>query len=505
MATRHPTAARGCMTRLVIVVEKASDWGSYYPSDNVVTALNYLREPVGGDERTHVINLCRNYKYLGTGYYVSLLGEARGHRAIPSVRTINDLRKRALYGLDVEDLNQKLANFLPAGGRDTTDFGIVVYFGETSYPALKDLARQVFELFPAPLLRIEFERERMWRISAIKPVGLHTLDDPQEDAFAQSLDAFSKKLWRKPRARRQYRYDIAMLVDPNEAMPPSNKKALKSFVAAGKELGIEVDPIGKNDYTRLAEYDGLFIRETTALDHHTYRFAHKAEKEGMVVIDDPTSILRCTNKIYLHDLLRSKKLATPRTEILYKDDPRQLKELPERLGFPLVLKIPDGSFSRGVVKVETVEALEKSAAELFQSTALVIAQEFLYTQYDWRVGVLNHEPLYACQYFMSRGHWQIYNHGAKGTAKSGGFKTLAVRDAPADVIKLALKATQSIGDGLYGVDLKQTAERTVVIEVNDNPSIDAGVEDAYLGGDLYLRVMQDFLRRLERRRLGIAG
>jgi len=493
------------MTRLVIVVEKASDWGSYYPSDNVVTALSYLREPVGGDERTHVINLCRNYKYLGTGYYVSLLGEARGHRAIPSVRTINDLRKRALYGLDVEDLNQKLANFLPAGGRDTTDFGIVVYFGETSYPALKDLARQVFELFPAPLLRIEFERERMWRISAIKPVGLHTLDDPQEDAFAQSLDAFSKKLWRKPRVRRQYRYDIAMLVDPNEAMPPSNKKALKSFVGAGKELGIEVDPIGKNDYTRLAEYDGLFIRETTALDHHTYRFAHKAEKEGMVVIDDPTSILRCTNKIYLHDLLRSKKLATPRTEILYKDDPRQLKDLPERLGFPLVLKIPDGSFSRGVVKVETVEALEKSAAELFQSTALVIAQEFLYTEYDWRVGVLNHEPLYACQYFMSRGHWQIYNHGAKGTAKSGGFKTLAVRDAPADVIKLALKATQSIGDGLYGVDLKQTAERTVVIEVNDNPSIDASVEDAYLGEDLYLRVMQDFLRRLERRRLGIAG
>lgn len=492
------------MTRLVIVVEKASDWGSYYPSDNVVTAMDYLREPIGGDERTHVINLCRSYKYLGTGYYVSLLGEARGHRVIPSVRTINDLRKRALYGLDVEDLNQNLANFLPAGGRDTTDLGILVYFGETSYPALKDLAHQVFELFPCPLLRIEFERERVWRISAIKPIGLHTLDDPQEDAFAQSLDAFSKKLWRKPRARRQYRYDIAMLVDGGEAMPPSDKRALKSFIAAGKEIGIEVDPIGKNDYARLAEYDGLFIRETTALDHHTYRFAHKAEREGMVVIDDPTSILRCTNKIFLHDLLRSKKLAVPRTEILYKDDPKQLRDLPERLGLPIVLKIPDGSFSRGVVKVESAEALEKAAAELFQSTSLVIAQEFLYTEYDWRVGVLNHEPLYACQYFMSRGHWQIYNHGAKGAAKSGGFKTLPVREAPAEVIKLALKATQPIGDGLYGVDIKQTGDRTVVIEVNDNPSIDAGVEDAYLGEDLYRRIMEEFLRRMQRKRLGVA-
>ena len=106
------------MSRLVIVVEKASDWGSYYPSDNVVTAQDYLKQPVGADdERTQVINLCRSYKYLGTGYYVSLLAEARGHRVIPSVRAINDLRRRSLYGLDIEDLNQKLQKFLPDGGR----------------------------------------------------------------------------------------------------------------------------------------------------------------------------------------------------------------------------------------------------------------------------------------------------------------------------------------------------------------------------------------------------
>ncbi|WP_049621325.1 RimK family protein [Frateuria defendens] len=493
------------MTRLVIVVEKASDWSAYYPSADVVSALDYLREPAGTqEERTHVLNLCRSYKYLGAGYYVSLLAEARGHKVMPSVRTINDLGRRSLYGLDIEDLNQKLTRFLPAGGRDTTDFGILVYFGETAYPALQDLARQVFEMFPCPLLRIEFERERVWQVSAIKPVGLHTLDDAQEDAFAGALDSFSRKLWRKPRARRRYRYDLAMLVDPNEAMPPSNKRALKSFIAAGKELGIEVDPIGKNDYQRLAEYDGLFIRETTASDNHTYRFAHRAEKESMVVIDDPTSILRCTNKIFLNDLMVSRKLAVPRTEILYRDDAKSLREIAGRLGYPLVLKIPDGSFSRGVVKVESEEALEKAAGGLFQHSALLLAQEFVYTEFDWRIGVLNHEPLYACKYYMSRGHWQIYNHGAKGTAKSGGFETIPVRDAPNEVVKLALKATQPIGDGLYGVDLKQVDGKAVVIEVNDNPSIDAGVEDGYLGEDLYRRVMQELLRRMERKRLGIA-
>jgi glutathione synthase/RimK-type ligase-like ATP-grasp enzyme len=285
-------------------------------------------------------------------------------------------------------------------------------------------------------------------------------------------------------------------------MPPSNPRAQKAFIAAGKELGIEVDPIGKNDYTRLAEYDGLFIRETTAPDNHTYRFAHKAEREGMVVIDDPTSILRCTNKIYLHDLLRSRKIAVPRSEILYREDAKQLKALPEKMSFPLVLKIPDGSFSRGVVKVEDVPQLERAAAQLFQSTALLIAQEFLYTEFDWRVGVLNREALYACRYYMSRGHWQIYNHAARGAARSGGFETLAVSSAPPEVVKLALRATHPIGDGLYGVDIKQTNDRLVVIEVNDNPSIDAGVEDEQLGLELYRRIMQEFLRRMERKRIG---
>jgi hypothetical protein len=137
------------------------------------------------------------------------------------VRTINDLRKRSIYGLDIEDLNTKLTRFLPAEGRDTTDFGLLVYFGTTSYGPLADLARQVFDIFPCPIMRLEFERQKVWQISAIKPAGLHTLTDHQEDAFAQALDSFSKKLWRKPRTRRKYRYDIAMLHDPAEPCRPA--------------------------------------------------------------------------------------------------------------------------------------------------------------------------------------------------------------------------------------------------------------------------------------------
>jgi glutathione synthase/RimK-type ligase-like ATP-grasp enzyme len=50
-----------------------------------------------------------------------------------------------------------------------------------------------------------------------------------------------------------------------------------------------------------------------------------------------------------------------------------------------------------------------------------------------------------------------------------------VEDAPQDVVQIALKAANLIGNGLYGVDLKQVDGKIYVIEINDNPSIDAGL------------------------------
>ena len=38
-----------------------------------------------------------------------------------------------------------------------------------------------------------------------------------------------------------------------------------------------------------------------------------------------------------------------------------------------------------------------------------------------------------------------------------------------------------------------------VIEVNDNPNIDAGIEDHVLGDELYERIMRVFVDRLDER------
>jgi glutathione synthase/RimK-type ligase-like ATP-grasp enzyme len=487
------------MSQTIIVIDDLSDWAHFYPSEQVITFSQYFKEqPCSVDQRTRVINLCNHSRYLSDGYYCSLLAEARRNHVIPSVRVLNDLAKRSLYRLHLEDVSETLEKTLRTHNHDDT-IRLRTFFGNSIQTEYQELARRLFERFPCPILEITLRFRKHWEITGLKPRSHRELSDEEETAFAESLNEFSRKIWRKKKTRKNFRYDMAILTNPDEKLPPSDKSALKKMIAAGNDLGIEVELITQADYMSLPEFDGLFIRETTAIDHHTYRFAKRAESENIVVIDDPTSILRCTNKVYLSELFRAHKVPTPRTHVLHKNNSQQITELENDIGYPIVIKIPDGSFSRGVVKVQNNAELQQHLSELFQKSSLLLAQEFLFTEFDWRIGILNRKPLFACRYYMVKNHWQIYRHGSNRT-HSGGFETISVDMAPKPVLQAALNATLPIGNGLYGVDVKEVNNKGYVIEVNDNPNIDGGVEDKYLGKELYRALMVEFLRRMDLRR-----
>ncbi|WP_024327840.1 RimK family protein [Thioalkalivibrio sp. AKL19] len=480
-----------------ILVERRADWKPHFPDLPVMAIDDYLRGPAVDDPTTlRVINLCRSQRYLSAGYYGSLLAEARGHRVIPSVRTLQDLSRKSIYSLDTEELDERVARVLGRSrqGVQPERLELTVLFGQCDEPALQEIAGQLFALFPAPMFRVEFRLQGRWQIHALRPFALNALEPEQEPSFFAALERYLSKPWRRRRGARSARYELAILHNPDEALAPSTPATLKRFARAGQEQGMDVELIQARDLPRLAEFDALFIRETTAIDHYTYRFARKAEAEGMVVIDDADSILRCTNKVYLAERLAAHRVPTPKTVILNRET---ILRAEESIGYPVVLKIPDGSFSRGVFKANDRGELESIARRLLKESDLILAQEFVYTEFDWRIGVLNRQPLYASQYLMSRKHWQIVNHDAKGGAREGGFRTQALADVPAAVVKTAVKAANLIGDGLYGVDLKQTPRGVMVIEVNDNPNLDAGIEDKVLGEALYTTLMQDFVRRLD--------
>ena len=169
----------------------------------------------------------------------------------------------------------------------------------------------------------------------------------------------------------------------------------------------------------------------------------------------------------------------------------------DELGLPMVVKIPDGSFSRGVHKIESAAEFKRIADELFEETDLVLAQKFLPTDFDWRVGVLAGEPLFVCQYRMARGHWQVVKYRPDGSSHEGGFRAFGLDQAPAEVIDIAVRAARPIGDGFYGVDLKQTDSGIVVMEVNDNPSLEHGIEDTVGKDEIWTRLLRWFIDRFE--------
>jgi glutathione synthase/RimK-type ligase-like ATP-grasp enzyme len=221
--------------------------------------------------------------------------------------------------------------------------------------------------------------------------------------------------------------------------------------------------------------------------------------EGLVSIDDPESITRCGNKVYLAELLDRHNIPPPRTLIVHRENRDQIVA---EVGLPCVLKQPDGAFSQGVRKVSDEAELKDAVDELLEDSDLIIAQEFVPTDFDWRVGVLDNQVMFACRYHMARDHWQIRRESARGAVRFGKVETVAIPEVPPLVIKTAVRACRLVGDGLYGVDLKQLGRQVKVIEVNDNPNVDAGYEDRLAGDGLYDGTMQVFLNRILRQKNG---
>jgi glutathione synthase/RimK-type ligase-like ATP-grasp enzyme len=483
------------MTAL-LVVDHPEQWPLKFPTAEVISADAYLRDERFSELRqARVYNLCDSYGYQTAGYYVSLLAAARGHRTMPSVATIQDMKSRALLRADdeLEELIQRSLHTIVS-----KRFDLSIYFGCNLAERHADLSRALFNLIPVPLMKASFSKSSTtgkWRPSSITPIPVGDIPASHRPFLRRVIENHFARRGPAGRSGRSihYEHDLAILVNDDERSPPSNREALKRFERAAHANGFDVEFLDRDDYGRIAEFDALFIRETTSVNHHTYRFASRARAEGLVVVDDPESIIRCGNKVYLVELAKRLDLAIPPTMVVSS---ARTDDIIRELGLPCVLKQPDSAFSEGVFRADTREQLAAGLQKLFARSDLVVVQSFMPTEFDWRVGVFDRQPLFVCRYYMADGHWQIYHHGEKRTTE-GETETIAVQHAPREVLQLALKTANAIGDGLYGVDIKTVNGRHMLMEINDNPNIDRGVEDLILGDELYDRIMKGIKARVD--------
>ncbi|RZI40289.1 ATP-grasp domain-containing protein [Herbaspirillum sp. HC18] len=481
---------------ILFVVSQQQDWPGDIPGVTVISAQTYLMDPAYGDiGSTKVFNLCRTYRYQSEGYYVSLLAEARGHHPVPDVQAMKDLSADSV----VQDVTENLGNLIDCTfartGDDVVDLNI--YFGRDPGGMHQHLSEQLFKFLCAPVLHVRFERaNERWHLCSVYAGSIRDIPAQDQEFAAQAAIEHLKDQKIRTSTPVTKKPSLAILHDPARPESPSNAEAMQKFREAAELLGMTAELISPKDARRIADFDALFIRDTTNVDHYTYDLSRQAADAGMVVIDDPESILRCTNKIYLNELLARHHVPTPKTLVVHRDN---VDQIVGTLGLPCIVKQPDGAFSQGVVKIESEETLASKVNELLKESELVLAQEYLPTEFDWRIGVLDRRPLFVCKYYMAPGHWQIIKHEHHRTSE-GRTEALSIGEVPDEVVKIAVQAANLIGDGFYGVDLKQVGCQYYVIEINDNPNVDAGNEDAVLSDALYREVMGVFRKRIDARK-----
>jgi glutathione synthase/RimK-type ligase-like ATP-grasp enzyme len=450
------------------------------PEAAVLTARSHLAEPEGGDDGgLRVLNLCRTARYQGRGYYVSLLAEARGQRPLPDVKTVENLKAEAFVQALSAELQPLVQQTLHHDESDR--FELDAYLGQDPAQRHPALAQQLFG-----------RTQGRWQLQSLQAIGVADIPVQHRAFLLEALKAFAAE----PSVGRPQRHGggrprLAILWDPAEPHKPSNDQALQRLLKAAPLVGLEAELVGPEALERLPEFDGLFNRASPEVDGVVYEFVRRAESLGMPVVDDPESILKCLNKAYMHELMSRHRIAQPRTLIVQRGN---LDQVAPALGLPCVLKLPDSGFGLDVVKIESEDRLRQEAERFFKVSALIVAQEWLPTGFDWRVGVYDRRPLFVAKYFMVPGHWKV-NQVAEGQRLiEGRTEAMAVGEAPEQVIQMALRAANLIGRGLYGADLKQVEDRVYL-----NPNLDAGNEGQVLGDALYREIVGVFARRIAER------
>lgn len=248
---------------------------------------------------------------------------------------------------------------------------------------------------------------------------------------------------------------------------------------AAEEMGHSVEFIFPVDIRKIPQMDALFIRARTDPMNITYVASRMAAFADIPVIDDPQSIQVCSDKVNMYMHLARAGVAIPRTLFLSRGDihPSRVRDIMDDLGTPLVLKEPSTSFSLRVERVEDPAAFIRIARRYLKMSDWVVAQEYVQSTYDWRIGVLRGRFLYACKYIIPSQTFKIQD-SVNGHVVYCAVESVPPDSVPAHVRDLGVAAGKAIGDGLYGVDIKDGREPKV-IEVNDNPSLEGGEDGSY--------------------------
>jgi [lysine-biosynthesis-protein LysW]--L-2-aminoadipate ligase len=179
---------------------------------------------------------------------------------------------------------------------------------------------------------------------------------------------------------------------------------------------------------------------------------------GIPTVNSYEATIACDNKFLTSTILHEAGIPTLRTMIAYT--PHSALEAIERLGYPVVLKPPVGSWGRLLAKINDREAAEavlehKEILGSYHHSIFYIQEYVPKPGGDIRAFVVGDRIIGAS--YRSSAHW--ITNVARGA-------TTAPCPVTPELEDIALRSAQAVGGEILGVDLVETDEGLKVIEIN---------------------------------------
>ena len=230
----------------------------------------------------------------------------------------------------------------------------------------------------------------------------------------------------------------------------------------------------------------VFIRGTPTKDS-SLDLISEIERLGLCCVNSRTSISIAADKYRSYIRLKDYGLTQPKTVLVPNVDSIEKSFESLDTKFPIILKTLRGSKGVGVLFVESERALTSIIQLIFKtdSNADLIIQEYIKTEFDVRVMILNGNIVATMQRDVLEGDFRSnYSQGAK--VKKYNLTKLEIGQS--------LLAAKSVGGILSAVDFIPSSDPKnkppYILEVNSSPGTE-GIEEAS-GKNIVKEILEHF-------------
>jgi ribosomal protein S6--L-glutamate ligase len=219
----------------------------------------------------------------------------------------------------------------------------------------------------------------------------------------------------------------------------------------------------------LPHYDAILPRIGASITDYGLSVVKQFEVTGVATVNGSRAIAESRDKMRCLQVLVAAGLKVPRSVLTRTS--RGLRTAVETVkGLPVVLKLLQGTQGVGVMIVHSPISLGSVCETLHGLDKDVIIQQFIAegAGRDYRAFVVGDRVVAAMMRTAPEGEFRSNIH-------RGGEGRLV--DLPIEFERAAIKAAQTLGLQIAGVDLMESNEGPLILEVNSSPGFE-GIEKA---------------------------